>query len=270
MSRSGVMPPSLLGDPGEQPVPGGGVHQARERRGQPHPPRQEAHGVVGCRADPPGVVLAEELRLVARHVDVDGTVGLASLAGQAQVERLAYLRGAPAVLDDLTVRHLEEQPGAAPGRVHLLAGGPVARAHDSAVRRQALADADAAPGGTEEAVGVVGERERRLGADRRSAHEHPQVVVQLAGSTMRWGFSRPSGSHAALNSPNAAIMSRRIHPVEQFGARLTVAVFAGQRAVVGRHEVGGVLHEAAESRTPGSDSRSKSMRTWMQPSPKCP
>ena len=65
----------------------------RDRR----PQRQPAHRVVGQRAQPGLEVVEQELRLVGRHVDVDRAVGLAALAGQAEVQRVQHLLGAPAV-----------------------------------------------------------------------------------------------------------------------------------------------------------------------------
>ena len=74
---------------------------------------QPAHRVVGPRAQPPGVVVGQELGLHGGHVHLDRAVLLAALAGQAQVERVADLGGAPARGDrgvGVPLEHLEQQP----------------------------------------------------------------------------------------------------------------------------------------------------------------
>ena len=93
---------------------GQSVDQGRRETGALRQQRKPAHRVVRHRAEPPGVVVGEELGLVGGHVDADGAVALAPLARQAQVESIAHLGGAPAAGDGLTAQHLEEQPGPAP------------------------------------------------------------------------------------------------------------------------------------------------------------
>jgi hypothetical protein len=93
--------------------------------------------------------MREEFGLVGGDVDVDGAVGLASLAGEAEVEGLFDFFAPPAVLDDRVfagwvLRHLPEQVSAAAGGVFFVAGGAIAGAHDSAFVAAALSDADAA------------------------------------------------------------------------------------------------------------------------------
>ena len=106
-------------------------------------------------------MVGEELGLVGGHVDVGRAVGLAALAGQAQVERVLDRVAAPAVGDRgvaVAVEHLEQQPRPAPGRVLFLQGDLVRGAHDRAavvVVVAALADAHAAVGGLGERAAVV-------------------------------------------------------------------------------------------------------------------
>ena len=85
------------------------------------------------------------------------------------------------------------------------------------------------------------------------------------------GFRPPAGSHRSLNRPKRPTSLVAVHLRQQLRARLPVAVLAGERAAVRDDEVRQLLGEAPEApRRPPSLIRSKSMRTWMQPSPKCP
>src|SRR6185503_13834534 len=98
------------------------------------------------------VVMREELGLVGGHVGVRGAVARAALAGEAPLEGLAHVVAAPAFGDELAAQHLLQQPRAAARGVALLARAAVARAHGAALRRAALAHADAALGSASEAV----------------------------------------------------------------------------------------------------------------------
>ena len=156
--RPGVAPggPGLQRLAGEQRDPAapvdparGGQHVAQagglgERVDQPRGPGgelghrgQPAHRVVRPRAEPPGVMVGQELGLHGGHVDLDRAVLLAALAGQAQVEGVADLGGPPARGDrgvGVPLQHLEQQPAPAAGGVLFLAGDHVGRAHHPAAR----------------------------------------------------------------------------------------------------------------------------------------
>src|SRR3546814_7984960 len=96
--------------------------------------------------------------LVGGHVDRDGAIAAAALAGQAERQRVLDFRAVPAVLDDLAAHHFVEQMGAAAGRVLLLPRRHVAGAHDlvAGVEPAASADADAADGGVGEGAVKIG------------------------------------------------------------------------------------------------------------------
>src|SRR5262249_57823672 len=86
-------------------------------RGGTRPPVDEAEGIRLARAGPARPVVVQELGLVGRHVDVDRAVRLASLARQAEVERLLDARVAPtAAADRVALEHLEQQAGPGAGR----------------------------------------------------------------------------------------------------------------------------------------------------------
>lgn len=61
------------------------------------------------------MVMREELGLVGGHVDVDGAVGPAALAREAQVERFGHRVAAPSV-EVVGPQHLEEEEPIAFGR----------------------------------------------------------------------------------------------------------------------------------------------------------
>src|SRR5688572_7736873 len=86
-----------------------------------------------------------ELSLVRRHVDVHRAVRQTSLARQTQIERVPYFGRPPAVGDQIALEHLPEQMRATPGRVELLLGHLVTRAHHATRTLPALADPDTAP-----------------------------------------------------------------------------------------------------------------------------
>ena len=129
----------------------------------------------------PGVPLGQELSLVRGHVHADGTVALAALAGQAEVEGAGHVVGVRRVHARPAAGELEEQAGPAAGGVLFLAGGPVARAHHVPAGGQARPDADAAPGGRLQAAAVVGEGELGAGRRARSRHVDAQVGVEPPG-----------------------------------------------------------------------------------------
>ena len=117
------------------------VRRPRRHRREPRPPVDPAHRVGVPGPQPALVVVREELGLVGGHVDVHRALGLASLARQAEVERLADRLALPALLHRVALEHLEEQVRPAAGRVHLLLGDHVARAHRPVLLLAALADA---------------------------------------------------------------------------------------------------------------------------------
>ena len=248
-------PAQPLGHRGQRP-PGGGVegvhHGGGEPADQPHPSRQRSHRVVRPRPDPAPVPLREELGLVGGHVDPDRAVALAALARQAQVQRLLDLRRPPSARDHLAGRHLEQQPGPPAGRVHLLAGGAVARTHHSAVLGDALPDAEAPPGRPGERAAVVGERQLGLVAQRRHPDEHPQVVVELRRPDDATGVHPVVGVPRRLELLEGRDDRRRVHPRQQLGTRCAVAVLPRQRPPVPDDEIGRLLHERAEVGDAGS------------------
>src|SRR5918998_4493886 len=99
----------------------------------------------------------------------------------------------------------------------LLASDAVARAHHAALGVQALADADAPPGVA---------RELRARGNARWRDEDPQVVVELAGLHDPAGVEQVVRIERVLEVLERLDRRGRVHPAEQLGAGLPVAVLA--------------------------------------------
>src|SRR5207244_911022 len=112
------------------------------------------------------VIMREKFRLVRRKVHVYGTVLLASLARETEIERLLHRVALPSVGDHLALQHLEEQVGAATRAVLFFAGDHVARTHRAALMAPARPDAHAAERGAGKAARVRGILELGLGLRR--------------------------------------------------------------------------------------------------------
>jgi hypothetical protein len=90
--------------------------------------------------------MVTKLRLVGRHVDIDGAIVLAAFAGEAEIERFLDLTAPPTILDRAAMQHLEQHVTAATSRVPFLHCRHIARAHDTGIGGMptTLADADTA------------------------------------------------------------------------------------------------------------------------------
>ena len=97
-SRAGSMPPSRLRVGASRRERVNALTRAGIRLATWAQDGQPAHRVVRPRPDASPVVVGEELGLVGGHVDADRAVGLAALAGQAEVQSIAHLGRAPAVV----------------------------------------------------------------------------------------------------------------------------------------------------------------------------
>ena len=225
------------------------VQHAGCERCEPGEDREPTHRVVRRRAEPARVVVSQELGLVGRHVDVDRAIAQAALAGEAQVERVPDGFGAPPFGDHVALQHLEQQASPPARRVLLVARHHVARAHRAALGPPALAHADAPEARSAgEAVLRVGipEEGDRLG--RGEVGAEAQVRVE------RVGFDDAPRVHPVVRIPDRLERSEgpddplAVHPREELGAGLAVAVLARERSAVRGDEVGRVFHEAAEGR----------------------
>src|SRR5580704_4868656 len=142
--------------------------------------------------------MGEELGFVGGDVDADRAFGFASLAGQAEIERVFDFFAAPAVADDpislaFALGHLPEQVGAAAGGVFFFAGGAVAGAHHSAFVVAALAYAYAAEGSLGQAAVVGGELEIRFRFPGRVSGAEAEVFIEFVGLDPFAGIHLPFG-----------------------------------------------------------------------------
>ncbi len=142
----------------------GQVGEAGCVRCQARPQVDVAESVGLARAHAALVVVGKKFGFICGHVDADRTLGLASLAGEAEIERLFDFFAAPAVADDpipsvLALSHLPEQVSAAAGGVFFFVRGAIAGAHQAALFTTALAHAHAAQSGLGETAVVIEELE---------------------------------------------------------------------------------------------------------------
>src|SRR6185437_1210870 len=175
--------------------------------------------------------MGEELGLVGGHVDIDRALLTAALAGQAQVERVAYLTGPPAVGDDLAAHHLHQHPGPAPGGMLLFPGRPVTRAHHAALVAPALANADAAGCGGRERAAVLRVAEERDRIAREPAAQRQILIEPVGPHDLAW-VHLVARIERGLELTERADQLSREHLRQQLAPGLTIAVLAGQRSAV--------------------------------------
>ena len=154
-----------------------GVGEAGGERGQARPAEDQARRIRERRTGPSLIVVMEELGLVGGEIDPGRAVAFASFARQAEVEGLAHLVAPPTVREDVPGEHLEQQAGAAPGRMLLLTGYPPARAHDRRPRGHRAGSGrrrrSAAPRGRTSGPPASGRRSPARPAERAGAGLHP-------------------------------------------------------------------------------------------------
>src|SRR5205085_9139322 len=138
------------------------------------------------------------LGLVRRHVDVDGTITLAALTAQAEIERFLHLFALPAVRDRPAVQHFKQQPRATARAVLLFPGCHVARAHHTltAVVAATGSDAHTAAGRPGEAAAILLVREAALDLRRPVERSDAQI------GRNREGIDHLPGVHLPLRIPD--------------------------------------------------------------------
>ncbi len=194
------------------------------------------------------VVVREKFGFVGGDVDADGTIALASFAGEAEIEGLLHFFAPPSVARSTSpLRHLPEQVSAAAGGVLFFVGGAPARAHHAAFFAAALADSDAAQRGVREAAVIEQELEVRLGLPRRVVRAEAKVLVELVGLDHFAGIHLPVGIPRDLEFAEGLHQFGAEHFRKKFGAGLSVAVLAGERSAVADDEVGGFFDELADT-----------------------
>src|SRR6266702_5874365 len=190
------------------------------------------------------VALGEKLRFVSRHVDLDGALGFAGLAAEAEVESLMDCVALKAFTTEVAGEHLPQQTGAAAGGVLLLAGGTIAGTHDAARGFAACADTHAAFGGTLQRSLILGEDEvsfslsllfrmSLLAWDCRRRLASPQGMAQVLKRIVdAHGVDQLAGIHAIVGIPQGFELAKSLHQLrtkhlgQQGGTRLAIAMFA--------------------------------------------
>ena len=210
--------------------------RARDEVDEPGRPRREPGDLVDqpervrvTRAKLVLPALVEELRLVGRHVDIDGAVVRAALACKAEVERLHHLVRLPAGGDDLALQHLEQEPRTAAGGVHLLAGSHVRGAHHvGSAGGPALAHADTADCRVREVAVICRIRELDRRAPRLVVGAEAKVLVDAVRAHDLARVHLPVGIPDRLELLEGAHEVVAEHLGEKLCTRLAVAVLAGQ------------------------------------------
>ena len=191
------------------------------------------------------VVVRQELRAVGGDVHVGRTLGLARLAGEAQVERLLDVLVVPRAVDHLALEHLEQHVRAAARAVLLFERRHVARAHGAVVALAALAHPDAAQRGLGEGAAVIGELEVCGRVERVEVGAKPQVFGRLVRVDQLVGIQLVPRIPDRLELAEPFHQLRTEHLGQQRAARLPVAVLARDRSAVMHDEVRRAVHELA-------------------------
>src|SRR5262249_26854027 len=145
----------------------------------------------------------------------------------------------------IAFEHLEQQPCAAAGRVHLLARRHEARTHGAAVEPPALADADAAQRRLREPAALVRKLEVRRDVRRVVGGAETQVVVDPTGTQHLAGIHPPRRIPDRLELVERRHQLWTVHARQQLAARLAVAVLAGERSAEADDQIGRALDESA-------------------------
>ena len=238
-------------EPARRREPRDGVDEPRAPRDPPRAPqpvRQPPEQVVAPRPEPAAVVLVEELRLVRRHVDAGRAVRPAAAAGEAQVERLAHVGRAPAVVRERARHELLEQARPAARRVALVAGRAVRGAQQRMVlARDAPPEADAPLDALAQVAAVRREREAR----RRGRAGRGPRPAEVRGRRQR-PDDDARVEHVA-RVPDRLPLAERGDECraelagEELAPGAAVAVLAAERAAVRDREVRGGRHEPLEA-----------------------
>ncbi len=190
--------------------------------------------------------MRQEFRFVSRNVDAHRAIALATLAGEAEVERFFHGFAFPAVFDEVAFGHLPKQVGATAGGVLFLTRDAVAWTHHSAGIVAAFADSHAAPGGRGQAAVVVGQVEVRLRLPGIVARAETQIFVEAVGIDELARIHLPIGIPERFELAESLHEFRAKHFGKQFAAGLPVSMFTGDGTSVADHKVGSVFHELAE------------------------
>ena len=190
--------------------------------------------------------MRQKFCFVSRDIDADRAIAFAAFAGKAEVERFLHRFVLPAVLDDISFRHLPKQVGTSASGVLFIARDAEAWTHYSAFVAAALADSDAAQRSSGQAAVVVGKFKMRHGLPGIIARAEPEIFVEAIGIDQLARIHLPVGIPKRFELAEGLHEFGAKHLGKKFGAGLAVSVLAGKRASVANNEIGGLFHELAK------------------------
>src|SRR4029077_16665107 len=169
------------------------------------------------------LVMRQEFCLVSRDIDVGGAFGLASLAGETQIQRFLDVLVLPAVTQYFALQQLKQHMRAASRAVLFFTRGHVARAHGAAIIFSTGSDPDASQCGFRERTVIFGELKMRLGLAWMVVRAKAQVFCRQIRIHHLMRVELVFGIPGALEFPECLHKLRTKHPWKQSSARLPVA-----------------------------------------------
>jgi hypothetical protein len=210
--------------------------------------RQVRDEAVAPREAVAALVLRGELDLHARHVDARRALALATLAGDAQLERFAHRFAREVLALDLAGEREPQGVGAPAREVALGARGAIARAHGAGVELAAVAIVVAHLDGAGEPAPLAPVERRRRGLRRVAgaiAEERAVVLARRVHDLAR--VHQALRVEPALDLREARREARPEERRDPFGAHQAVAVLARIAALVAPDQVRGFLGDRAHA-----------------------
>src|ERR1041385_909619 len=218
------------------------IDHARPQRSKARPLIHPAKRISMTRTQTPFPVMGEKLSFVGGDVDVDRTISLAALAGEAKIQRFLYVLVTPAIADDVAVQHFPEMMSASARGMALFMRDHEAGAHGVIVRpagifAAALAHADATQGCMGKTAFIIGILEVRRRLPRIVIGAQPQVLVDVIR------IDDLARIHLPLRVPDGLELAESLdqlsaeHFVEKFAAGLAIAMFAAEAAAIADAEI---------------------------------
>ena len=189
--------------------------------------------------------MRKKFGLIGGDIHVHRTIAFAAFAGETQIERFFNRLVVPSALQRIAVHHFKKQMAAAPRGVHFFAGHTVAGTHGLAFHAPAFTHTHAAQAGVGEIAVIFGIMEVRLRPPGIVVRSEPQILVAAVS------LHDFAGIHLPLRIPDGFELAKRFHQFrakhffQQLGARLPVAMLAGERAAVADDNVRRLSSEVA-------------------------
>src|SRR5579864_5095563 len=152
----------------------------------------------------------------------------------------------PLIANDLALSHLPKQMGAAAGGMLLFASDPKTRTHDATFILAAFPHPNTTQSCLRQTAIVMRKFEMCFRLPRLVVRAKTKVLIHPVGK------HQLAGIHFPIRVPKRFESAKRLHQLgaehfwQELGARLTISMLAGERAAVGKHQVGCIFHEPAE------------------------